>query len=501
MSIETRSLNQHAGTALKWNYLGVAVRSLSSLLIGVVLARLLGPKPFGMVAVAALLIGLGNLLADFGFGAAIVQRDTLSEEDIRFVFYFQMLLGVFLALACFLGAGLIAALFRNQEVKPVIRALSLTFPLQAFGQTASSLLKRQLAFRALQFAQIGSYIAYLVIAIPLAVFGFGVWALVIAQLVQVSLSSGIVYSRAPHSLLVSFSINRSILVFGVKVMGSSFANWSISSLDNAFVGRGFGVVALGLYSRAFQLASAPSIAAVSGLQGVLLATYSRVQNREEALRQAYLASLAVMAIAIFPLFATAAVASSTIILALYGRAWIGSAPLFVPLALAMPLYALLALSGPLLWAAGKVGLEFRVQVTTAVIAVAVFSMTCRVSVVCLAWGVLAVYAFRLFGMTREIVHHLKITWINVGNALRGGAAVAMVTSAAVWISDSFMMRVALPPMVRLVVDFAAALSAIAVPLAMAPKVVLGPHADLVLLQLRLMIPDSARAFMPRTPLA
>ena len=117
MTIETPTLSQHAASALKWNYFGVAVRSLSSLLIGVVLARLLGPRPFGLVAVAMLIIGFGNLLADFGFSNAIIQRESISDEDVRFVFTCQVLLGVIFAFICIIGSGVIANLFRNQEVR------------------------------------------------------------------------------------------------------------------------------------------------------------------------------------------------------------------------------------------------------------------------------------------------------------------------------------------------------------------------------------------------
>jgi PST family polysaccharide transporter len=257
MSIENQTLNRDVGSALKWNYLGVIIRSISSLTIGIVLARLLGPKPFGLVAVALLVIGFGNLVADFGFGNAIVQRESLSEEDIRFVFTFQILLGLSFAVTCFVGAEVIANLFRSEEIAPVLRVLSLMFPLQALGQTASSLLRRRLAFRALQFGQIGSYAVNLIVAIPMAIMGFGVWALVVAQLVSVSLNSAIACRMAPHSYLLSFRLNRPIMSFGMKVVSTNLANWSIGNLDNLFVGRVFGVSPLGLYSRAFQLANFP----------------------------------------------------------------------------------------------------------------------------------------------------------------------------------------------------------------------------------------------------
>jgi PST family polysaccharide transporter len=496
MTIQTRTLNQRTGSALKWNYLGAAVRSLSSLLLGVVLARLLGPKPFGVVAIAAVLIGFCNLLADFGFGAVIVQRETLTEEDIRFAFFSQLFFGVLLALACFFGAGLIANLFRNQEVAPVLRVLSLTFPLQAFGQTAISLLRRKLAFRAIQIAQIASYIVYFATGIPLAASGFGVWALVFAQLAQVSINSVIAYSLVRHSLLFSFRINRSILAYGVKVLSSGFASWSVSNLDNAFVGRVFGVIDLGLYSRAFQLTVTPILAVASGLQSVLMSAYARAQNREDVLRRVYLASIAVMTVVTFPLYAAAAVMSSTIILALYGRPWAGAAPLFVPLALAMPLYAQLCLAVPLFWGTGGVGRELKVQCATAVVAVTVFATTSHISVICLAWGVLAIYVFRFFWMTWQMVRYLKITWSGVGTALRGGAVLAPLTAVSVWIADGLMLRTGLPAVVRMASDIAVALSMVVIPLAMAPNAVLGPHTSFILSQIRSMAPEVLRRFVP-----
>jgi PST family polysaccharide transporter len=493
-SIETSNLNQRAGSALKWSYLGVAVRSLSSLFVGVVLARLLGPKPFGLVAVASLVIGFGNLLSDFGFSAAIVQRDALSEEDIRFVFTVQMMSGVAFALACFFGAGVAANLFHSQEVIPVIRALSLTFPLQAFGQTASNLLRRKLAFRTLQIAQMASYLTFVVIGISLAAMGFGVWALVIAQLVQAALGSAVAYSLMPHSLLLIFRVKSSLMVFGFKVICNNVVNWSISNLDNAFVGHAFGVVPLGLYSRAFQLASVPMNAVVSGYQSVLLAACSRVQNRDDALRRVYLASMAGMAVAMIPLFSVAAVVSHTIIATLYGNAWIGAVPLLIPLALAMPLNALLGLGGPILYSKGKVERDLRAQFATAVIAVVVFAAACRVSVVCLAWCVLLVYVFRFLAVTRETIRTLNVSWIDIVLALRGSTVVGLLTATMVWSFDILMMQIGLPILFRLVLDIVVAAGVLFSCLVMAPGMVLGPSKGFLLAQFWLMLPESIVRF-------
>ena len=488
----SRTLYDQAGYALKWNYVGVAVKSFSSLAVGIVLARLLGPKPFGLVAVAALIIGFGNLLADFGFGAAIVQREDVTEEDLRFVFLFQMLSGVALGGACFLGAGLIARLFRNSEVAPVIRALSLVFPLQAFGQTAINLLRRKLAFRALQAAQVSGHLTYLVAGVALALLGYGVWALVAAQLVQVALTSIIAFALAPHSLKVSFRINRPIVQFGTKVLGSNIANWAIGNLDNAFVGRVFGAVPLGLYSRAFQLTSAPTSAIMPGLQSVLFAASSRAQGRVDALRRAYLASFSVVAVVTVPLFAAVAAIPTTVILALYGPKWVGSVPMLVPLALAMPLFALLCVAGPLLWGIGKVGRELRVQLVTAMLAVVVFSAACRFSVVLLAWGVLGVYAFRLALLTRELTHHLRVAWMEMVAAVRGGIALGLLAAPLAWVCNRLCTHTPLPKVFTLAVAMLAVLAEAGLCLAAAPRAVLGPHAEMILTQVRSVAPNWIR---------
>jgi O-antigen/teichoic acid export membrane protein len=498
MIAEVSTLKRSAVSALKWNYLGMALRSGSALLIGVVLARLLGPKPFGQVAIGWLIIGFGNLLADFGFSAAIVQSDSLSQDEIRFAFSFQVTSGIALAVCCMAGAGAIARLFHSAEVVPVIRALSLMFPLQALGQTSISLLKRRLAFRAIQIVQIASYlIGYLAIGIPLAYLGFGVWALVVAQLVQTLLASGISYSVAPHVLLPSFRPHRSLLSFGGKVIATNVANWSISNVDSAFVGRIFGVAPLGLYSRAVSLAVTPMNGVVTTLQGVLFAAYSRAQNREDALRRVYLTSVAAMGAALIPPFVVAAVVPSTIIVGLYGDAWVHAVPLFVPLALAMPLHALLALAGPLLWGVGKVERELRVQLISAFIAVAVFAATARVSMVCLAWGVLAVYAIRFLGMTWEVTRHLNVGCSDIVQALRGGATVGLVTGVLVWTSDFFIARFGLPPFSRLVLDVTLTLVSMIAAIAVAPEAVLGPNAILFLQQVRPMMPEVVVRFMPK----
>src|SRR4051794_29956283 len=151
-------LTQRSFSALGWGYAGFVTRGAAGFLAGIVLARLLGPKPFGQVAAASLVIGIANLLADGGCSSALVQAPELSQRDVRFAFTLQLTIGAILTLACFLAAPSIAEAFRDPMIASVLRLSGFLFVIQAFGLVPAAMLKREMAFRQMQYVQIASYL-------------------------------------------------------------------------------------------------------------------------------------------------------------------------------------------------------------------------------------------------------------------------------------------------------------------------------------------------------
>jgi len=435
-----KSLSSNAFSALRWNYLGLMARSASSLIIGIVLARLLGPKPFGEVAVALLVLGLAGQVADAGFGAALVQAPELSPKQIRVSFTVQMLAALALMGLTVVAAPWVALSFHDAAIRPVLYAIAPLFVLQALGQTSTGLLKRKLAFRAVQTAQVSSYlVGYLFVGIPAAYLGWGALSLVAAQLVQALTYSAQVYLRVRHSLVPSLDRSGAALAgYGGKVTGTNLANWSISNLDNAVVGSSFGSVALGLYSRAFNLASSLGDGITGSLQQVLFSGYSRTQGRTEVLRRTYLASIAFVAVVMFPAFWSLAACGNTVMVGLFGPKWSDAAPLFVPLALAMPVHAVMGLSGPVLWATNRVQQELRLQLLTLVVAAVAFGITTRLSVVALAWAVLVVYGFR-WVMSRRVLGVIGANWGDLLRVSKGAIGIAAVASLALSVTNRLLI--------------------------------------------------------------
>ncbi len=502
MSEAHQGLAEQAIAALKWNYVGALVRAGSQILIGIVLARILGPEPFGLVAIAWLVISFGNLVADFGFGAALVQRKELSDIEVRYTFTIQVLIGLGLTVFIASSAGLVAQVFQQQETVAVVEALSLVFVIQSFGQTATSLLKRNLDFKSLQFAQVLSYlVSYLLLGIPLAYRGFGVWSLVIAQLSQTLLCVILTYIRVQHPVKPLFTSRAAgFFSFGTKVMVTNLVNWLIINLDNVFVGKFFGVVSLGLYNRTYMLMTTPMNNVVTMLQGVLFSAYSKVQEDTTRLKRVYLASASMISLIMLPVFGSVAVVPGTVIEGIYGNRWLDAVPLLVPLALAMPFHSVMALAGPLIWGRGKVELELRVQVITAALFIVVMLVTSKVSVVSLGWGVFGVYVVRFILMTTEVLQLLGACWLDVLRSFRGAVFIWLWIAGLIWGIDLALLFLKTPALLRLGLEMlAGGVGAVGLAVCL-PKLVLAPELVWLLGRFSDKFPKAFRAFIAHTQL-
>jgi PST family polysaccharide transporter len=488
------TLFQRTTRALKWNYLGNAVRALAQLIIGVVLARLLGPEAFGTIAIASLMVSVGMLFADLGFGAALIQRDQVSDRDVRFIFTLQTCCGAALTILGVAASGVIAALFRRPEAASILRAMSLLFVLQSFGQTALAMLRRSLDFRAAQTINMISYVVpYALVGIPCAYLGWGAWSLVAAQLLQAALSSLLALRRSRIPVRPTFSATSGgLLAFGGKVVGSNLSSWSISNLDSVIIGRALGTVDLGLYSRALTLVATPMNAITTGIQGVLFAACSRAQTDVPRLRRAYLGATLLIASICLPVFVTISVVPYAVIRGLLGDRWIAAAPALPPLALSMAVVAVLALAGPVLTAMNRVAIELRAQAVTLALMVPVLYLTARYSITAVAWGVLVVCVVRLLLLVAPLLDLLRTSWTEALTVFTWPAVCAAAVAFPTWATDRLLSDI--PPLQRLLaVAGVAAVSTVVAARLVGRGALRSPHGEFLLAPGR--IPAAVNRFL------
>jgi O-antigen/teichoic acid export membrane protein len=342
---------------------------------------------------------------------------------------------------------------------PVIQVLALYFVFQAMGQVSQSLLRRRMDFRALQRSHIVSYlIAYVVLAIPLALAGWGAWSLVVAALAQVLIGGGLMYASAPHSLRPALRPKNSGYVsFGAKVMGTNVASQVMGTADAMVVGRVFGAVDLGVYTRTITLLFTSMMAVVSTLTSVLMPAYARGQDNVPGARRAYLASLSIVGLLCAPPLLTAAAVPETVILGLFGADWIAAVRLLGPLSFACLCAALTMVGGPLITGLGRPGTDMRVHLIAATFMVPTVILASVVSVAAVAWAAAAAFFVRFALMSYEALRVSGGRGREAVEALSGPLLVSAGTAGVIRVLDVLLVDVVPLAALRLPMEIAAGL--------------------------------------------
>lgn len=386
-----------------------------------------------MFATALIALAVSAYFADIGLAYGLIQKESVSDTDIRFVLTWQLILGLVASLLLLLSAGGIADFFSNPEVAPVVQVLAVACLINALTAPSMNLLKRELRFRELQLAGLSSYaIAYVFIGLGLALAGAGVWALVAAFLANSCISLALMYRAARHP--IGFSLwppgARNMATYGGTVLLTNLVNWLVSSIDRLIVGRMFSTTAVGYYGNAYNLISNPALTLAGILQPALFSASARVQGDLTQLRQALLAALAAVFVFVMPAFLAVAMIAEEVVLALYGSAWAESGSLLRPMACAMPFLVLISLSTPTLWVTGKVRHEFMLQLPLAIFSLIGFIVASQISLLAMAWALFLILLVRAVIIVGASIKCLEIKLLVVRQAVQGGIVLSMTSVAA-----------------------------------------------------------------------
>jgi PST family polysaccharide transporter len=303
------------------------VAAASQLAVGVILARLLTPAEFGVVALSIVLLGLALPLSDLGMAAAVVQRAELTDRHVRTAFTFSAITSMAAAIVVSIAAPLGAVVTRDPQVTAVLRVLAVGVACRGIAAVAEALLHRQLDFRRLFFIEsISHVLGYGGVAVTLALLGYGSWSLVWGSLVQTIGASVAQLAVVRHSLrpLVGRRPLADLVRFGFGEATSGWVNYIALNGDNFVVGRWMGVTSLGLYSRAYALMNLPFTYAARVMSSVMFPALAHVQQQPDRMRRGYLLLTEVVATIAAPCLGILAIAAPHLVPSVYGVQWTGA---------------------------------------------------------------------------------------------------------------------------------------------------------------------------------
>ncbi|HEY5984207.1 MAG TPA: MOP flippase family protein [Anaerolineales bacterium] len=384
-------------SGVKWSAASQIGRQLAQLLSATVLARLLDPTDFGLLAMAFVVTGLVGLFKDLGTAAAVVQKKDLGDTLLSSIFWLNVLLGVGATIMLVVGAPLAGLVYNEPGVVIVLRILAAGFAVSGAGTVHQALLERQLEFRSLARLELASVLVGAAGGIAAALLGAGVWSLVLQSLLTAVMSTALLWlaNRWRPSRILAWSEVLGVTRFSLNLTGYNVFGYFARNADYFLIGRFLGSQQLGVYYLAYRLLLLPvgSIGAVVGR--VMYPVLSKIQDDNERIAEVYLRMVALISFLSFPLMVALMVAAAPLAPLVLGAAWVSIIPLIQIFAPVGMLQSIGTTVGSIYQAKGRTDQMFRWGVGAGLLTIVAFLIGLRGGAkgVAVAYGLVTVVLF------------------------------------------------------------------------------------------------------------
>lgn len=354
-----------AGWSFADNILGQGITFLT----GLILARLLSPSEYGLIGIITIFINIFNAIVDSGFSSALIRDNNSDDDDYGTMFIVNMGLSFVLFDILFFAAPIISDFFHSSELIPLCRVMGIVVIINATAIIQNTYLTKQLDFKTKTKASFWSSVISGIVGIILAYIGFGVWALVIQQIVRQLLNSILLWYLSNYIVHLNFSLEKfkGMWNFGWKILVSSIVHTVWCELTQIVIGRFYSPTTLGYYTRSNQFSCIFSSNLTSVVQRVSYPALSKIQDDELKLKMVYVKIIRMTMFITFVLMVGMAACAKSIVLSLLGEKWICSIPFLRLLCISMMLYPLNALNLTMLEVKGRSDLYLRVEIAKKII--------------------------------------------------------------------------------------------------------------------------------------
>ncbi len=349
------SLKSKTMRGMLWVSISNILLKFINFTISVILARLLEPSDFGLVAIALIVVNFFEIFRDLGIGPALIHRKDDSNTAADTAFYIFPTVAIIFYVISYFIAPAASGFFREEELGILIRVLSLTFVIWSFGSLPRTLLTKDLEFKKLVIPQLLPKISYGVVAIVMALQGYGVWSLVGGRLVLEVMSVITIWKAVDWrpSLRFDKKIALELLSYGKHVITASIIIFLISVVDVTFIGRLLGSGELGYYSIAFGISGLFTYQLSTLVSQVMFPAFSKMQGDMNKMGTAYLKTLKYLSLIAFPAALGIMSVSWYFIKVVYGDKWLPAVAVLQVLCLYGLNKAMLKTTENLYLAAGK----------------------------------------------------------------------------------------------------------------------------------------------------
>lgn len=434
------SLGHSIRHGAKWVFIGNTGSQVISFALGLILARLLVPAEFGMVATIQIFTSLAGFVAGGGMGQAIVRAKEASKRDYDLLFTLQFLIGLVIVSFFFVIAPWFGRWYANPMYADLLRVAALSFLVRPFFNVPSNMLHREMRFKAKTAVQLANLVVYNSIALSLAYTGHGPWSLILAGLFS-SVAGALQfawYARWRPGICFDFARAGELMRYGLLASTNNIACYVRSQLPTFILSRSMGPAGVGLYNKAESLAARPHGFITGSVYEVLFRALAKEQGNLDKSRYLFFRSLTLVAVYALPFYVGFLWLAKPLVVTLFGHRWADSATPLVILSFAAPMMMIENLSGAVLAARNWLGKELIAQF----IVIAVATMAILVG---LTYGMNGVAAGMVVARLYMSIHmfvlaklSLKARWIDLATAFMPAALLNSILLGTLWLVDRFI---------------------------------------------------------------
>lgn len=375
------SLKKKAVNSVLWTSIQQFSTQFISFFVSILLARLLEPKDFGVIALFGILTGIAVLLMSSGMTTSLVRSKEVDEKDLSTVFIFNIIVAICLYGIIFLAAPFIEQFYNLVGLTSVIRVYSVIFVIQAFGAVQKSLITKALDFKKLFIIQLPSLVISSIAGIIMAMNGFGVWALVYMGIIQYTLDTLQIWIKSDYVPKLYFDKERfkKHFGFGINLTLTSIINVIFQNIYTIYIGKYLSPTILGFYNRAESLKNLPVANVMNILKRVLVPLFSSISD-DITLKRYYKKILTSVLFLLSPVLVLMIFQAENIVIVLLTEKWIQVVPYLQILCLSGLLLPLSEYNLNVLTVKGRTDLVLKLELYKKIITVVIFAIS-------IFWGI------------------------------------------------------------------------------------------------------------------
>ncbi|MDP2537247.1 MOP flippase family protein [Alteromonas stellipolaris] len=426
-------LKKKAFSSVAWAGSIQFISQIVNFALGIILARLLTPNDFGLMAMVLVFTGISQLLTDFGLSSSLIQKDKVEKNEAFTCFVINFLIGLLFTIVLVLNSENISNFYNEPKLTILVIVLAPIFLLNSICSVPNALMARELQHKKIALIEMGSLLLGTIVAVILAFSGLGIWSLVAQQFIR-SIVKAFLLTLLSKFKLEKFDFNTisSLLNFSINVFFTRLIQQISEQTDKIIVGRYIGTTDLGFYSRAFHLTTFPIYNITRVVGNVMFPALSKIKHDVTKIGQIYLRLVGIISVLTFPILVGFAVLSESIILSLLGEQWLPMKPYFIFFSLTSMLASIGQISGSFYLSQGRADIHLKLNLFTQPLKIVLL-------IIGIQWGMIGVlvsYAVSVvvgsFGAFFTLSHILGIRVREILFSMLIPAFASLIMFLAIW---------------------------------------------------------------------